>query len=258
MMTRLQRKKSKSGIYHVLLRGINRQRVFEDDEDYRRFILILDQIRQVSDSRLLAYCLMSNHVHLLIEEQAEQLGETIKRLAVRYVMWFNAKYERVGHLFQDRFQSEPVESDEYFVTVLRYIFQNPVKACLSKKPEDYPWSSSSIGKPDDIIDFNRLRELCEIEAVLAEENQTEAEAVLDMSLTGRRGRSDAQASKRLYEIGGVGTTTAFLALDKTSQKVAVLRLLDEGFSLRQVARVCGLSKGLIESWRRTASKARPD
>ena len=85
---------------------------------------------------------MDNHVHLLIRESEEEnIAAIMKRIGVRYVAWYNRKYNRCGHLFQDRFQSEAVESDAYLLTVLRYIHQNPVKAGLVKKISDY-WSSS--------------------------------------------------------------------------------------------------------------------
>ena len=98
-MGRTQRKRAESGLYHLLIRGINQQRVFEDDEDCGQFVRVLEQVREPSGFTLLAYCLMGNHVHLLVEEGAEPLGQSVKRLSVRYVMWFNSRYGRTGHLF---------------------------------------------------------------------------------------------------------------------------------------------------------------
>ena len=110
---------SGTDIYHVMLRGINRQDIFEDQEDYVRFLTCMQQMLEPYDdlgNRLpplctfYAYCLMSNHVHLLIKTHHEDIGATIKHLAVVYAMYFNHKYSRAGHLFQDRFKSEPVRS----------------------------------------------------------------------------------------------------------------------------------------------------
>ena len=84
---------------------------------------------------------MGNHIHLLIQEGKEPIEQVMKRIATRFVYWYNIKYQRAGHLFQDRFKSEPVETDEYFLTVLRYIHQNPVKAGICKAAEQYPFSS---------------------------------------------------------------------------------------------------------------------
>ena len=114
-MPRQERTKSGTGIYHVMLRGINRT--------------------------FYSYCLMSNHLHLLVREHKESVSSVMKRLGIAYAYYFNKKYQRNGHLFQDRFRSEPVNTMEYFVTLLRYIHQNPVKAGLVSSPGNYSWSS---------------------------------------------------------------------------------------------------------------------
>ena len=90
---------------------------------------------------LYGYCLMGNHVHLLLEEGKENLALVFKRIGARYVFWYNWKYRRSGHLFHDRYKSEAVESDQYFTVVLRHIHQNPKKAGLCKSIDDYKWSS---------------------------------------------------------------------------------------------------------------------
>ena len=90
---------------------------------------------------LYAYCLMPNHIHLLIKESQEGIGSVIKRIAISYASYFNHKYQRIGHLFQDRFKSEPVDDMNYFITLIRYIHQNPVAAGITSNVEDYVWSS---------------------------------------------------------------------------------------------------------------------
>ena len=138
-MARQLRKQSATGIHHVILRGINRQMIFEDAEDYRVFIHYLHQVVRPKDEQgqslpayatFYAYCLMTNHVHLLIREGAENLSSSVKRIAAAYARYYNNKYQHYGHLFQDRFKSEPVNEADYFFTLLRYIHQNPVAAGL--------------------------------------------------------------------------------------------------------------------------------
>ncbi|WP_442596711.1 transposase [Neobacillus sp. D3-1R] len=126
-MSRKGRRKSQSGVYHIMLRGINRQTIFEDDEDRQKFLETLKKYKDISQFQLYSYCLMDNHVHLLVREMEETLSDAIKRVSSSYVYWYNFKYERVGHLFQERFKSENVENTSYFLTVLRYIHQNPVR-----------------------------------------------------------------------------------------------------------------------------------
>ncbi len=88
-MPRVAREKSETGIYHVILRGINRQTIFEDEEDAIKFLQILNKYRQRSECKIYAYCLMGNHVHILIREGKEELGMTMKRMGVSYVHWYN-------------------------------------------------------------------------------------------------------------------------------------------------------------------------
>ena len=132
-MSRRARQRSGTDIYHVILRGINRQQIFYDEEDYDYFIRLLNRFQKVSQYEVYAYCLMGNHIHLLIKVHQESLGTIFQRIGASFVYWYNLKYQRVGHLFQDRFKSEPVENERYFLTVMRYIFRNPVKAGIPVK-----------------------------------------------------------------------------------------------------------------------------
>ena len=126
-MPRVAREKSKTGIYHIILRAVNRQIIFEEDEDAIKFLETLERYKETSGYEIYAYCLMGNHVHILLKEGKEDLGVTMRRIGASYVYWYNWKYERVGHLFQDRYKSEVVETEKYLLAVLRYIHQNPLK-----------------------------------------------------------------------------------------------------------------------------------
>ncbi|MGI5879834.1 MAG: transposase [Syntrophomonadaceae bacterium] len=139
-MPRTARKKSETGIYNIIIRGINRQNIFEDDEDRIRFLETLDRYKEETGCELYAYCLMSNHVHLLVKENDDGLSSFMKRVNGSYAYWYNWKYDHVGHLFQDRFKSEPVDDDTYFLTVIRYIHRNPLTAGMTDGLE-YAWSS---------------------------------------------------------------------------------------------------------------------
>src|SRR4051794_27581876 len=140
-MPRKARKKSNTGIYHIMLRGINKQSIFEDDEDRLKFLETLKKYKAISMYTIYSYCLMDNHIHLLMKESEESISEAVKRISSSYVYWYNLKYERCGHLFQERFKSENVENRAYFLTVLRYIHQNPMKAGLVKNVFEYKWIS---------------------------------------------------------------------------------------------------------------------
>jgi putative transposase len=109
---------------------------------------------------------MDNHIHLLIKEGQEPIGYTMKRIGVSYVVWYNRKYDRIGHLFQDRFKSEVVETDEYLLTVLRYNHQNPLKAGKVKSVVNYKWSSYT-----EYIGQSKIIETGFIAGIFAEERE---------------------------------------------------------------------------------------
>ncbi len=140
-MTRQARKLSNTGIYHIIMRGNERKNVFEDSDDKQRFLDGIKTKREESSFLLYAYCLMDNHVHLLLNTNHADLAEIMKSIAVRYASFYNWKYNRVGHVFQDRFKSEPIEDDRYLLAVVRYIHNNPIKAGMVGKLADYEWSS---------------------------------------------------------------------------------------------------------------------
>lgn len=138
------------GFYHVYNRGHNKQTIFYDAKDHQRYLKRLSEYLQKHEVTLLAYCLMSNHVHLLLRQDGdESVDRFIHRLHTAYTMYFNKKYERVGAVFQGRFKAKLIDTDEYLLHVSRYIHINPVELfddqpqgpALSVELEEYPWSS---------------------------------------------------------------------------------------------------------------------
>jgi REP element-mobilizing transposase RayT len=140
-MPRRQRLKSESGYYHIMLRGNERKNIFQDEDDKLQFLETLSKKKEDSNFFLHAFCLMDNHVHLMLSEEVEDIAKIMKRITVSYVHYFNNKYKRVGHLFQDRFRSEVVEDNSYIIALARYIHQNPVKSGIVRSADEYKWSS---------------------------------------------------------------------------------------------------------------------
>lgn len=140
-MPRTARLQSNSGIYHIMIRGNEKKDIFYDEEDRARFLDTLFKMKADGNYQVYAYCLMSNHVHLLIKEENDTIYRMMKRICVSYVYYFNAKYKRIGHLYQDRFRSEAIEDESYILAAARYIHNNPVKAGIVNKAEDFVWSS---------------------------------------------------------------------------------------------------------------------
>ncbi len=140
-MPRFKREISETGIYHVMTRGNAKNNIFIDREDKEKYLSILQEKKQESNYVLYAYCIMTNHSHLIIRELNESLSDIMKKVNISYAIYFNKKYERVGHVFQDRYVSEPIEDDNYLLTAIRYVHNNPVKAKIAKNAQAYPWSS---------------------------------------------------------------------------------------------------------------------
>ena len=140
-MARQARESSPSGIYHIMARGINKMDIFINDEDRLKYCDILEKVKEKYTFALYSYCLMDNHAHLLVQERDSSVSEVMKSIGIRYSMYFNRKSGRIGNLFQERFRSEPITSEEYLLTCARYIHNNPVKAGIVSRPENYQWSS---------------------------------------------------------------------------------------------------------------------
>jgi len=127
--------------YHVMSRGNDRKAVFRQKEDYELFLETLADASERFDVLTYAFCLMPNHLHLLIQTKNPNLSQFMKRLLGVYTIRFNRRHKRHGHLFQGRYKAHLVDQDSYFLELSRYIHLNPVKAKLSEKPEKYTWSS---------------------------------------------------------------------------------------------------------------------
>lgn len=139
-MARKARMRSESRVYHILLRGAEKQDIFIDNEDKTRILQILKDKKQDKAFFIYAYCILSNHIHLVIREGTDDISRILKRTAASYASYLNKKYSRSGHVFQDRFKSETVNSKQCLLALIRFIHQNPEKAGAAPMKE-YLWSS---------------------------------------------------------------------------------------------------------------------
>lgn len=189
-MPRQRRALAESKTYHIMVRGNERKKLFIDDEDKLRFMEILCEKNKEKKFEVLAYCIMDNHVHLLINEGGDQIARIMKRINVSYAYYFNKKYNRVGHLFQDRFKSEVIDSDSYLLSAARYIHRNPVKAFITSEVSQYKWSSyssyinqskysNSIVHMDEILEMFSLNRQRAIELFIEYTNKDSEEQFID-------------------------------------------------------------------------------
>lgn len=241
-MPRQARKKSSSGIYHVMLRGINKQQIFEDEEDCEKFLWTLKETKAVSEYKLFAYCLMGNHIHLLIKEEKEPLEQIFKRIGGKFVYWYNIKYQRVGHLFQDRFKSEPVEDDAYLFTVLRYIHQNPTRAKLCENVEDYKFSSyNEYTDRSWIVDTDFILDIMLLDEFTAFNHEENTDKCLEIEEKEVVRLTDEQARAIISKISGSNSVSDFEKLTKDLKEVYVKEFKKFGVSVRQICKLTGMS-----------------
>jgi REP element-mobilizing transposase RayT len=140
-MSRPLRILAHSALYHVVARGNNRSAIYHDDVDRRRFLAILETVIERYRVECHAYCLMSNHYHLVVRTLEPNLSSAVQYLNGVYALWWNRRHARVGHVLQGRFKAQLVEREGYFLQACRYVVLNPVRAGLVCRVEDWSWSS---------------------------------------------------------------------------------------------------------------------
>lgn len=244
---RKPRQGSESGIYHVIARGAGRQVIFEDDDDRCRYLNDLERFAISKDIQIIAWCLMDNHVHLLLEGELDAVSRFMQTLSSEYAQYFNGRHDRVGPLFQSRYKSEPVETDEYFLTVICYIHNNPERAGIAPADE-YRWSSFS--------EYAEAPVCCRTEKALQiigsreqflmlhkDESSVPSATVMEDKSFSKLGSDDLVE----YAIGLLGEEVfrRLKGLPKEQRDRAIGILRANGMSVRQIERITGIGRGII-------------
>lgn len=240
-MPRQVRKISSTGMYHIMIRGINKEPIYLGNRDNQRFLEILKSNKERNEFELYAYCLMKNHAHFLMKEHHISISVIMKEICGKYGNWFNHVHERTGHVFQDRFRSECVETDLYFQTVFRYILNNPVKGKLVEKPEDYPWSScneylSGKGRLTDthvvlsMLDERKDEALWKLKRALHRDDTIQDIVYLNVD---RKRRSDQDALQIIEQMLKQWHIPDPLHLNHMERELVIGHLLAQGLTKRQ-------------------------
>ena len=254
-MGRVAREKSESGIYHVVTRGINRQDIFYDDEDCLRYLETLARYKKEGKFTLLGYCLMGNHLHLLLQEKMESISVIMKRIGTSYAWWYNNKYERTGHVFQGRYKSECVNDEAYLLTAIRYIHQNPVKAEVAAKPEAYRWSScrayftgneypAGLTDTDTVLSsFKSCKQSAgdQFHQFMGQKNDERClEDIVKKKIC------DSALKKEIERLAGGISVSVLQSMERAEMnKILVMAKELPGSSLRQISRVTGIGISII-------------
>jgi len=159
-MPRQARRIPSTGYLHIISRGNNKRKIFRYERDKKQYYFYLKNLKQQEKINICHYCLMDNHVHLLLEvRQESNLSRFMKRINLKYVYYYQRKYTYCGHLWQDRFQSKIIDNDPYLMQCGKYIELNPVRAGVVSSPENYLFSSYryyGFGQKDSLITPNLL------------------------------------------------------------------------------------------------------
>lgn len=250
-MTRMAREISSTGIYHIMVRGINRQDIFYDDDDRIRYLESVNKTVDEENGQIMGYCLMNNHVHILIREGNTGLARIMKRIGTSYAFWYNRKYQRSGHVFQDRFKSECIDDDNYLKTVIRYIHQNPVKAGMAELPELYRWSSCA----DYYEDKRRSVKLTETEFILGLFGESQEKSIQEFKRFMEQDneakcldetenkRLDDEEAKRLLSDQASGVALTLIGELPKKERDEILRRFkqNKGVTIRQISRLTGIA-----------------
>lgn len=141
-MPRIARKDYKTNYFHIIVQGMNKEWIFKKEKYLKKYRELLLNNKEKYDIKILAYCIMNNHAHILIYcEKIEELSQYMKSVNTSYANYYNTIEERVGHVFRNRYEAEEINSERYLLNCIAYIHNNPVKAGMVRKASDYKYSS---------------------------------------------------------------------------------------------------------------------
>ena len=247
-MTRARRATSEVGLYHVFARGVGRCIIYEDDHDRELFLFYLERFLVKPGIKILAWCLMDNHYHLVLQGSMERISEGMKRLNSSYALAFNEEHDRNGHLFQGRFRSEAIDDEEYLLIVVRYVHQNPVRAGFCATC-DYEWSSyrGYFSNPR-LVDNGLMHELLGTEEAFRALHDEVDYTAACIDVDSPRGRRFLSAERALEVARAVLLDTRIeevAGLDRARRNESLRALKEAGLSVRQIERITGVPKTVI-------------
>ena len=219
---------------------------FKDEEDKGVYLEKLQRYREECGFEIYAYCLMNNHIHLLVKENETDLATIMKKIGTSYVYWYNWKYSRSGHLFQDRYKSEPVENERYLLSVLRYIHQNPVKIGLSIEE----WTSyQDYMRLESFTDSKRVLEIFDADIKKAHKKykqfmkETSEEQCLEIMEEKRL--TDEEGKQIIKKIIKTDNYEELQIWEKKKRDESLKKLKESRLTVRQIERLTGINRGII-------------
>ena len=235
---------AESGYYHITMRGNGKQILFEDAADHKVFLDYLSDALDKSRVDLHAWCLMSNHAHLVATDTENELSTVMRSLCARFAMRFNRSNGHVGHVFEGRFESFPIENETYLLRAVRYVHNNPVAAGICTTPDGYRWSSYGeyVGTPWLTDTLTVLDMLGGVEGFMSFSTQQEETGYRPER---PRRMSDDEALIAAREALGPTEPHQVKALDRERRDACLRALRAAGLSRAQIQRLTGIGERTI-------------
>ncbi|MBQ0018395.1 MAG: transposase [Clostridiales bacterium] len=245
-MSRRPREESSTGYYHVMQRGAGKQILFEDETDYQRYMDKLVECKNEIGFSLPAYCLMNNHVHLLIKtNQLRDLSKAMSRIGTSYAAYYNVRYDHVGNVFQGRFLSSPINDEEYLLECVKYIHNNPVKANFGRI-DDYAWSSYNEYLGDGAVaDTGEIMALFGSRTMFEEFHKKEGKIEFDECDVAASTCEDGLRIVRDYFNNEFESPMIVKMLGKKSRDIVIKEMKKQGLTNHQIELITGISRDLV-------------
>lgn len=240
----MARKPREYGEYvHAMNRGTGKQILFEDDYDRYKFLNLLCRFKEECGITIIAYCLMENHFHLLLKDSCKNISLYMQKVEMCYAQYFNKKYERIGCLYQGRYMSCVIKSEEQLIHTYRYILKNPEKAGISRASA-YKWSSySEYGKSGGITDTEIIRQIIENHKQYTDfMSEIDFAEYMDFD---KEKHDDNWALRIIKETFSVLNGTAIQEMPLLQRNKALIILRKKKITVRQLERLTGISRGII-------------
>ena len=243
--------KINTNTYHVIIRGINKQDIFLDNFDKSKFFKELKMTKEEYKYEIYAYVLMNNHIHIVIHDVENNISDIFHKICMKYAMYFNVKYERVGHVFQNRFKSIGVDSDTYLLNLVRYIHRNPEKDGIGKM-EDYAWSSykeyvfkKNITNTELVLNLfseNQKEAIKRFEEFnkMQEDKYTSAEFEMENTITDEEA---IEFIKRKLKIDNILSIQNYNVKKRNEMVYEIYKI--KGITVKQICRLIGLNKSYV-------------
>lgn len=247
-MARELRAKSATGFYHIRDIGCNHQIIFLEKRDYKKFKCILRDEKEKTGVLVIAYCLMSNHIHLLAGGEPVQIAVFERGVKGRFAQWYNDKYQRSGPLFDGRYKAKGVKDMQQFYALLRYIHINPLAAGMVKSVDEYEFSSYNcyMGQRDDLVDPAFVLEEMDLSTFISLHQKVADDRVFDVPHR-KPHLVDEQALEIIFEVTGVTHPSQIQQLSPEFRDLVLSELRRRGLAIRQICRLTGLSKYQVEN-----------